>query len=119
MGWEGYWREVCAPRLREQKKALEDAGQTITQEELASFVEANTRKRSTRALAGHWISGTREPYISQFIALCTKLRIDPMTVLSAAPTAQRQPAIRGDEKKIMYRKPYTQEVKKSQRKTRG
>ena len=76
---KNYWRDVCAPKLRAAKERA--GGRKLSQEDIASYVESNTDKPSGRALVGHFLTGEREPYFSQFIALCRKLGVDPAEVL--------------------------------------
>ena len=78
----GYWAEVCAPKLRAQKATL--GGRKLPEREIASYVEAHSGKRTGRALVQTWLTGRREPYISQFFALCDKLELEPEEVLRPA-----------------------------------
>lgn len=74
-----YWREVCAPAIRRRKK---DLGRGVPEREIAAYVEAESGKLTSRGLVSLFVSGKREPYISQFIALCSKLDLDPVEILS-------------------------------------
>lgn len=74
-----FWRDVCAPKLRDQKAKL--GGRKLPEREIADYVEAHSGKRTGRALVQTWLTGRREPYISQFFALCDKLEVDPQVVL--------------------------------------
>lgn len=78
MGWGDYWRDVCAPKLKAKKDEL---GRAMPEREIAAYVETATGKRSTRALVSLWLLGEREPYISQFFALCQKLGVEPDDIL--------------------------------------
>jgi hypothetical protein len=73
-----YWTKVCAPALSSRKNKL---GRTFPEREIAAAVAKATGKRTSRSLVGMWLGGAREPYISQFIALCDTLGIDPKDVL--------------------------------------
>jgi hypothetical protein len=79
MEWGDYWRKVCAPKLKRRKGEL---GRGLPEHEIAAYVEAKTGKRSERGLVSLWLLGKREPYISQFFALCEKLEMDPFEILS-------------------------------------
>jgi hypothetical protein len=80
--WGDYWRKVCAPKLMAKKKEL---GRKVPEREIAAYVEANSGKPSERGLVSLWLLGLREPYISQFFALCKKLEMDPHEVLTSTP----------------------------------
>ena len=82
MGWGDYWRRVCAPKLKARKDAL---GRAMPEKEIASYVETATGKPSGRGLVSLWLLGIREPFISQYMALCQKLGMDPLEVLRDAP----------------------------------
>jgi len=73
-----HWRDVCAPLLKARKAEL---GRKLPEREIAAYVEANTGKPSQQTLINHWLTGRREPFVSQFLALCTKLEVDPLGVL--------------------------------------
>lgn len=79
MEWGDYWRRVCAPKLKRRKEEL---GRGLPEHEIAAYVETKSGKRSERGLVSLWLLGRREPYISQFFALCEKLGLDPFDVLS-------------------------------------
>lgn len=80
MGWGDYWRDVCAPRLLAKKKEL---GRKLPDREIAAAVEAATGKPSERSLVWMWLHGEREPFVSQFFALCEKLGVQPEAILKA------------------------------------
>lgn len=80
--FDKYWSDVCAPVLKARKRAL---GRKVPEKEIAAAVEDSTKKRSTRGLVNAWLSGKREPYISQFLALCDKMGADEIAVLGLAP----------------------------------
>jgi hypothetical protein len=106
-----YWREVCAPKLKARKDEL---GRTVPEREIAAAVEAASGKRTGRAALGHILSGEREPYISQFVALCQKLELDPLTVLqSVAPS--RRSAIQGMSSGFSHQKSDKTHTTKSRR----
>lgn len=90
-----YWRVVCAPRIRARKQEL--GGRSLPDSEIAAAVEAATGKPSDRALVNHWLLGRREPYISQFYALCEKLAVDPLEILREMPAQNGRKHFRGDE----------------------
>lgn len=93
--WSSYWREICAPKLLAKKNQL---GRVVPERDIAAFVEAATGKPSGRALVGHWLRGDREPFISQFFALCQKLELEPFEVLRQQPAGERQPLARIHER---------------------
>lgn len=102
--WATYWREVCAPKLKARKDEL---GRAVPEREIAAAVEAASGKSSERALVSLWLLGEREPYISQFFALCSKLGMDPADVLEERPpTRQRAAAIQGSESVTRSNLPY-------------
>lgn len=74
-----YWRVVCAPKVRARKREI---GRSPSNTEIAAQIEAETGKPSGRQLVEAWFAGRREPFISQFFALCAVLTIDPMEVLA-------------------------------------
>lgn len=78
MGAREYWRAVCAPILKARKQIL---NHDLSDQDIASYVEAESGKSTSRVLVNLWFSGRREPYMSQFIALCSKLAVDPLGVL--------------------------------------
>ena len=78
MRWGDYWKRNCAPKMMARKKEL---GRGVSEREIAAYVEEQTGKPSERALIGHWLHGRREPFFSQFLALCEKLEMDPHEVL--------------------------------------
>lgn len=90
MGWGDYWREKCAPKLMAKKKEL---GRAVPEKEIAVYVELESGKSTTRGLVSLWLLGKREPYISQFFALCKKLDLPPHEVLGdGASVSKRTPA---------------------------
>ena len=70
-----YWLEVCSPVLKQRRDDLKRAGEWKSQSDIAAEVSELSGKPSERALVGHWISGEREPYTSQAVALCSILKI--------------------------------------------
>jgi len=79
-----FWRLCAAPVLSAKKKALGD--RALPQAELAEYVQSETGKNTSRALLGHFLKGEREPYFSQFIALCRRLDVKPGDIFSNAPS---------------------------------
>jgi hypothetical protein len=88
--WADYWRRVCAPTLKIRKERL---GRGVPEHEIAAYVRNATGKPSKRALVQHWLQGTREPFISQFFALCSKMEIDPLEVLKLGGGKRKPPGI--------------------------
>jgi hypothetical protein len=74
-----YWREVCAPILKRRKDSL---GRKVPERLIAAAVEEQSGKNTTRGALNLFLLGEREPYISQFIALCNKLGLTPLDVLA-------------------------------------
>lgn len=74
-----FWRNVCAPVVRSKKKEI---GRDLSNTDIAAAVELASGKDTSRQLVEHWFRGIREPYMSQFVALCTRLEIEPVTVLT-------------------------------------
>lgn len=74
-----YWRQLCAPILKRRKDVL---GRKVPEREIAAYVEAESGKDTSRGAVNLFLLGEREPYISQFIALCTKLELSPLDVLA-------------------------------------
>lgn len=81
MQWGEYWAKVCAPKLKARKREL---GRKVPERQIAAAVEAATGKPSGRVLVAMWLRGEREPFISQFFALCKEMDMDPIQVLSSA-----------------------------------
>lgn len=75
-GSADYWRTICARALKEARAAVDQ-----TDEEIARYVQAVSGKRTSRPQLNLILSGKREPYISQFIALCSILKLSPGGVL--------------------------------------
>jgi transcriptional regulator with XRE-family HTH domain len=102
-----HWRKVCAPQLKRVKDRL---GRGVPEREIAAAVHTASGKGTTRQLVSLWLHGQREPYISQFLALCDKLGVNWRDVMEPSP-ATRAPLARVTE--------VTRGVKKSRvRKTR-
>lgn len=74
------WREVLAPRLKEQKDVL---GRAVSERQIAYEVAQATGQDSSRSLVSMWFLGDREPTVSQFVALCRRLMLDPVEVLAS------------------------------------
>lgn len=73
-----YWRDVGAPKVRERKAEL---GREVSNTTIAAAVEKSSGKNTSRQLVEEWFKGEREPYVSQLVALCEYLDLDPATVL--------------------------------------
>lgn len=87
-----YWPEVCAPALKARKDEL---GRKVPEREIAAYVESETGQDSSRQLVSLWLLGKREPTITQFIALCNKLGVEPEEVLRIkSRTLKREPLFR-------------------------
>lgn len=71
-------------------------GRSLSNTDIAAAVERATGKDTSRQLVEHWFRGIREPYMSQFIALCERLELDPKQVITAS-TAASKPVFRSDE----------------------
>ncbi len=93
-----YWKQVCAPIVRGKKEKI---GRSLTNSDIAAAVERATGKDTSRQLVEHWFRGIREPYMSQFIALCARLEVDPMEVLKPAGARQVY-FIRGEVPGLIY-----------------
>lgn len=108
--WGSHWRLVCAPKLLERKEKL---GRAVPEVEIAAFVESETGKPSGRALVWRWLHGEREPFVSQFLALCQKLGVEPNSILDGKATAEikREP--------LFSTKPKRARAPKSSRRRRG
>lgn len=90
---EDYWRTVCAPKMRAAKEVV---GRKLSNTAIAAAVEEASGKNTSRQLVEAWFEGSREPYISQFFALCQYLEVEPHEVL-AAERSERQPLRRISE----------------------
>lgn len=104
--WRTYWRDVCAPKLKSKKDEL---GREMPERAIAAAVEAASGKNTSRGLVSLWLLGEREPYISQFYALCDKLGCDPVDVLRKEKVKEHIPLRRVVRKtgKVLERKPKT------------
>jgi hypothetical protein len=105
-----YWKRICAPKLKARKEAL---GRAVPEREIAAYVESKSGKPTTRALISLFLLGKREPYISQFIALCQKLDMSPTDVISA-PSNYRSVARRVNERAAPQRIVVRKRVKGNQ-----
>jgi hypothetical protein len=76
--WRTYWAEVLAPTLREKKREL---GRALPERTIAFDVAKATGQDSSRSLLAMWFRGEREPTVSQFMALCERIELDPAEVL--------------------------------------
>jgi hypothetical protein len=72
-----YWRDVGAPKVAARKASI---GRRLSNTTIAAFVEFRSQKNTSRVLVESWFKGTREPYISQLVALCEILELDPASV---------------------------------------
>ena len=108
--WRDYWRNVCAPKLRARKREL---GREVPEREIAAAVESASGKRSERGLVSLWLLGKREPYISQFFALCEKLELNHAEVLHHTAKPARIPLARvAEPAPTQYRVRKTRSAKK-------
>lgn len=92
VAWGDYWREVCAPRLLARKEEL---GRAMPEREIAAAVESATGKPSGRGLVWSWLHGEREPFVSQFFALCDKLGVEPLDVLRPPDQPRQRRSVLG------------------------
>lgn len=83
---KGYWKQVCAPVVRGKKAKF---GRSLSNTAIAASIERATGKDTSRQLVEHWFRGIREPYMSQFIAMCDRLEIDPIEVLKPASASRK------------------------------
>lgn len=74
------WRDVLAPQLKARKNEL---GRKVPERQIAYEVAQATGQVSSRSLLSMWFSGEREPTVSQFVALCRRLMLDPVEILSS------------------------------------
>ena len=89
------WRDVLAPQLKARKDEL---GRKVPERQIAYEVAQATGQESSRSLLAMWLRGEREPTVSQFVALCRRLMLDPVEMLatrtyvgaSSAPTHSRK-----------------------------
>ncbi len=117
-----YWRLVCAPVVRGKKEKLkkQKIGGDFTNSDIAAAVERATGKDTSRQLVEHWLNGRREPYLSQFIALCAWLEVDPIEALKPAGTT-RVHFSQGEIPSLIYnsrRENSTNKDEKKKRRTR-
>lgn len=89
-----YWRKKCAPILRARKQEL---GLKMTEREIAAAVEAESGKDTGRVLVHRWLDGSREPYVSQLVALCKKMGVSLTEVLHGASTQVSEPLFRSQD----------------------
>jgi hypothetical protein len=89
------WREVLAPQLKAAKSGL---GRRVPERQIAYEVAQATGQESSRSLVAMWLSGEREPTVTQFIALCRRLMLDPVQILASSTyypaVASAQPLVR-------------------------
>ncbi len=78
----------------------------MSETEIAAAVESATGKPSRRGLVNAWLRGDREPFMSQFFALCEKLEIDPQFVLQRKQHTRAEPLIQRRSIIQQSRKPY-------------
>ena len=92
-----YWKLVAAPKIRARKRVL---GRARSNASLAEAIELASGKRTGRGLFEHFMRGTREPYISQVVAMCSVMEVPLQEILQPAiPTIAKQPLIRVRERK--------------------
>lgn len=100
--WANYWRDVCAPRLKAKKVEF---GRGFPEWRIANAVGKLVEKPPQRSLVAMWLNGRREPYISQFLALCQVLELDPQKVLEpAGQKRDKVPLARVNERAALQRK---------------
>lgn len=67
------------------KERAKDREQIVGDADLAALVteklESAGMKKVDRGAVNHWLKGRRQPNVSQFIALCQALKVDPADVL--------------------------------------
>lgn len=85
MAPKDYWAKVCVPKLRERKEQL---GRNFTNDSISEEVERLSGKRTGRTLFQHFLRGRREPYLSQALAICKVMGIEPGEFFSHAATQQ-------------------------------
>ncbi len=56
-------------------------GRGVPEKQIAAYVEAEAGYNTSRELVNAWLSGRNQPYIGQFIALCTIMKVDPTGIL--------------------------------------
>lgn len=77
--WKKYSR---IGRWAKRAMAAKGSGKNkISDRAIAAFVTAETGKNSERSLINAWMNEEREPYLSQFFALCQYLKLDPGEML--------------------------------------
>lgn len=84
------WRERLAPVLKRQKDTL---GRAVSERQIAHEVALATGQDSSRSLLSMWLRGELEPTVSQFVALCRRLMLDPVEILATRGYAQAPSAL--------------------------
>ena len=94
------WRDVLAPQLKARKDEL---GRKVPERQIAYEVAQATGQESSRSLLAMWLRGEREPTVSQFVALCRRLMLDPVEVLASRTYigAPREPAHNPSERQFV------------------
>lgn len=93
--WRTYYRAVVVPKLKARKVEL---GRAVPERTIAFDVMMATGQDSSRSLLQMWLRGEREPTVSQFMALCDRLDLNPIQIISQPARAnQRQSARRFTE----------------------
>lgn len=77
--WRGFWVKKIAPRLKARKDEL---GRNHPERTIAFDVQMATGQESSRSLLAMWFRGEREPTLSQFMALCDRMGLDPLEVIT-------------------------------------
>lgn len=95
-----YWKRICAPFLKGKKDKI---GRSLTQADMAEAIEKESGKDTARALVGHWLKGIREPYISQFVALCRQLGVEPEEAIKGDLESEREKRRHQESVKITAR----------------
>ena len=119
--WRDYWRVVCAPKIRARRDGMKEAGDKTNNTEIAAAIEEASGKNTTRQLFEAWMKedeeSGREPYISQFLAMCEKIGMVPEEVLEPPPPRRdKVPLGRVNEAAVSNIKTHTgRRAKKSRR----
>ena len=77
--WRDFYRKQIAPRLKARK---DDMGRGESERAIAFDVQMATGQVSSRSLLAMWLRAEREPTISQFMALCDRMEVDPVEILT-------------------------------------
>jgi hypothetical protein len=90
------------------KRRKDELGRAVPERVIAEHVQHASGKKTKRGLVSLWLLGEREPYISQFFALCEKLDVNPPEILkpplSGRPPVRRVTEVTERPRKIRVRK---------------